>query len=312
MKKLFLLTLILTASATLVSASTTIDPTEIGVGARPLGMGKAFNSVADDGSALFMNPAGLTNVDKFSFLSMSGNLIKEVPYVTLGGAWKTAIGIVGIGYVGASTDGIKEAILVGSTPEVTGNTANFGSTALVVGLANEAKEVNYINNIAFLTDRNAKVGANLKLATQGFSGGASFEGGSASGFDVDLGTIIPINETMNSSVTIKNIIPGNNVGNDELPMAIIGGLSVKYPDKKLLTAYDAEINQEGFLLHLGVEWNPIRTLFVRAGIDQKADAYNMALGLGTKYRGFSFDYAYHTYAELSEFTTHYFSIGYAN
>ncbi len=294
-------------------ASSLADITEIGVGARPLGMGKAFNSVADDGSALFMNPAGLTSTDRFTFLSMSGNLINEVPYMTLAGAWKLpATGVIGIGYVGASTDGIKEAILVGSTPEVTGNIANFGTSTFVLSYANQAKEINYLNQLTFLTEKNAKVGANLKLVSQGFSGGASFEGGSASGFDIDLGTIIPINETMNSSVTIKNIIPGNNVGKDELPMSIIGGLSVKYPDKNLLTAYDAEINQEGFLLHLGVEWNPIRTLFVRAGIDQKADAYNLALGLGTKYRGFSFDYAYHTYAELSEFTTHYFSIGYAH
>ncbi len=291
-------------------ASSVIDPTEIGVGARPLGMGKAFNSVADDGSALFMNPAGLTAVDKFSIISMSGNLINEVPYMMLGGAWRAPAGVIGIGYVGASTDGIKEAILVGSTPEVTGNTANFGATTFVLSYANEAEEINYINKINFLTDRNAKVGANLKLVTQGFSGGASFEGGSASGFDIDLGTIIPINETINSSVTIKNIIPGNNVGSDELPMSIIGGLSVKYPERNLLTAYDAEINQEGFLLHLGVEWNPVRSLFLRAGIDQKADAYNLALGLGTKFRGFTFDYAYHTYAELSEFTTHYFSIGF--
>ncbi|MBU1026751.1 MAG: hypothetical protein KKA31_03375, partial [Candidatus Margulisbacteria bacterium] len=248
---------------------------------------------------------------KFSVISMSGNLINEVPYMMLGGAWRAPAGVIGIGYVGASTDGIKEAILVGSTPEVTGNTANFGATTFVLSYANEAKEINYINKINFLTDRNAKVGANFKLVSQGFSGGASFEGGSASGFDVDLGTIIPINETMNSSVTIKNIIPGNNVGKDELPMSIIGGLSVKYPERNLLTAYDAEMNQEGFLLHLGIEWNPTKALFVRAGIDQKADAYNLALGLGTKFKGFTFDYAYHTYAEMSEFTTHYFSIGFA-
>ena len=71
-----------------------------------------------------------------------------------------------------------------------------------------------------------------------------------------------------------------------------------------------QINNGAFLLHLGAEWNPMKYLFVRGGLDQNASGFNLALGLGTKYRGFSFDYAYHTYAELSEFTTHYFSLGY--
>ena len=35
------------------------DPMYIGVGARPLGMGKAYVAVAQDGETLFLNPAGL-------------------------------------------------------------------------------------------------------------------------------------------------------------------------------------------------------------------------------------------------------------
>jgi hypothetical protein len=31
--------------------------------------------------------------------------------------------------------------------------------------------------------------------------------------------------------------------------------------------------------------------------------------MGVNVKGFTFDYAYHTYAELSELTTHFFSIG---
>ena len=310
MKKLILLSLIIFAAATLAGASSVVDLTEIGVGARPLGMGKAFNSIADDGSAIFTNPAGLTHVKRFDVLSMSGNLVNEIPYLVVGGAYKTNFGVLGIGYVSASTGGIREAVLVGITPEVTGNEADYGNTTLVLSYGNDAKNINLINKIRFLTDRNAKVGANLKFVSHGFTGAPSFEGSGRSGFDIDLGTLFPINENLTSSLTLKNIIPGKNVESDELPMSIIGGVAYQVPHRNLLTAADAEYGKYGFLLHLGAEWNPVQPLRLRLGLDQKPEGFNYALGVGTKFRGFTFDYAYHTYAELSEFTTHFFSLGY--
>ena len=41
-----------------------------GVGARALGMGGAFVAVADDATATYWNPAGLTKVKKHSFSAM--------------------------------------------------------------------------------------------------------------------------------------------------------------------------------------------------------------------------------------------------
>lgn len=293
-----------------VAASSIVDITEIGVGARPLGMGKAFNSIADDGSAIFTNPAGLTNVKNFDLISMSGNLINEVPYLTLGGAWRKDRGVWGIGYVGASVAGIREAVLVGPTPEVTGNEASFANSTFVISYAQEARDVGWLRKIDWLTERDAQVGANLKLVSQGFTGGASFEGGNASGFDLDIGLIASLNDDLTGSLALKNIIPGNNVGPDELPLGLSAGIAHENTERKLTTALDAELNNGAFLLHLGAEWNPLPALFLRSGLDQAADGFNLAFGVGTQARGFTFDYAYHTYAELSEFTTHYFSIGY--
>ena len=61
-----------------------------------------------------------------------------------------------------------------------------------------------------------------------------------------------------------------------------------------------------------------RALALRAGVDQKPTATtagpgvesDLTIGVGIKIGGFTFDYAYHTYAGLSDFSTHYFSIGY--
>jgi len=169
-------------------------------------------------------------------------------------------------------------------------------------------------NLSYAKDLGkAKVGVNLKLVSQGFSGTPSFEGGNGSGFDLDLGALTFLNEETKVGLTLKNLIPGNNLRGDELPMVIVGGVSRFFPGQKLTGALDAEINRT-LLLHAGLEWNPVELLKVRVGLDQKpsfgGSITNFSTGLGLTYRGFSFDYAYHTYAELGEFSTHFFSLGY--
>ena len=43
--------------------STALDPMYLGVGARPLGMGRSYVAVAEDADALLLNPAGLGRLD---------------------------------------------------------------------------------------------------------------------------------------------------------------------------------------------------------------------------------------------------------
>ena len=60
------------------------DPMYIGVGARPLGMGKAYVAVAEDGDTVFVNPAGLGKVLTPKLTSMYTSLLGDVNYVVLG------------------------------------------------------------------------------------------------------------------------------------------------------------------------------------------------------------------------------------
>jgi len=294
-------------------ASQILDPTDIGVGARPLGLGKAYTAIANDGSAIFTNPAGLSQGSNLKLISMAGNVMSEVPYTMFGGSYPLLNGTLGFGYVGLGVSGIKEAYLSGGTPEVTGKEGSFTNSALNLSYATDLEKVPYLNKMGTGIFREAKVGATFKLINQGFSGTASFEGGGGTGFDLDLGTQAKINEDTTAGLTVKNLIPGNNFKSDELPMSITAGVSKNFTKFNLLTAMDAEISRT-LLFHLGCEWNPIQLLKIRLGLDQKPSAgssiTNLAAGMGISFKGFTFDYAYHTYAELSEFTTHFFSIGY--
>jgi len=65
MKKIFVVILLL-VSFSVVSWAISADLGEVGVGARPLSLGKAYVGYAQDASAIFLNPAGLAEIPKLS------------------------------------------------------------------------------------------------------------------------------------------------------------------------------------------------------------------------------------------------------
>ena len=70
---LYLLTVSLIPVTTCIAADEGAHAAEFlshGVGARALGMGSAFVAIADDATATYWNPAGLTKVKKHSFSAM--------------------------------------------------------------------------------------------------------------------------------------------------------------------------------------------------------------------------------------------------
>ena len=76
------------------------EPARIGVGARVLGMGRAYVGLADDISSLFMNPAGITSFKHQQFTSMSGKYINEYDYFNVAAAVPLPGISLGIGCVG--------------------------------------------------------------------------------------------------------------------------------------------------------------------------------------------------------------------
>lgn len=57
---------------------------KLGIGARPVAMGNAFNAVSDDGNALFWNPAGLGTSSGLHLTGTGMNLLGFVNYFALG------------------------------------------------------------------------------------------------------------------------------------------------------------------------------------------------------------------------------------
>ena len=291
----------------LFGSSQISDPLSLAVGARALGMGKASVAVYNDGTSIFTNASCMEFEKRLKIVSMAGNFLSEVPYGIIGVAIPTKKGTFGIGYVRISISGIEETTLSGATPEATGNNATYSNSALVLSYSIP------FSNIKIKNIKEVKAGISLKSFNQNYNGTSAFTAGNSNG-----SSSAKIFDKTVVGVVVKNILPGNNiyyqngVGVDELPTLPIIGVSHRLDNPNMLLALDIE-GSKNVLFHFGAEY--IRNdITFRGGLDQTlysgAPATNWTFGFGGIFNGMSFDYAYHTYFDIPEFSTHFFSIGY--
>lgn len=315
----------------------TIDLSEIGMGARPLGLGSAFAGGIDDASSIFTNPAGLALSSGFKAVSMSGTILSETNYLLAGLANSSPLGKVAIGYINASLPSIPLTTLEG-----TGSSAKITQTG-VTDYSSSMIFFSYANRLSRVLKGkgdNVLFGANLKYFLQGFSGGgAVMQDAAGVGMDADLGLIWEVNSWARLGLLAANFLPVNfggrfiwqkNSQTDGIPLSlrtggafkILGGSGWRQKDRfelNLLLDYEfARSGNRPGVWHSGIEFYPLDILAIRAGVDQKPKASedgigtdsNMTFGVGVNYSGFSFDYAFHQFGELSENSTHFFSIGF--
>ena len=310
MKKFSLgLILLLTIALPAFAADNLIvaDPMHIGVGARPRGMGKAFVALAENGDGIFVNPAGLGKIDGPKVTSMYSNVIGDVNYIVLGGAYPyTKNSAIGAGAVVSSVSGIG---LYDSLGNSTGS-ANWGSSVMFLSYG--------LN----LEDAKMSFGASAKYYSQGGSGNSSVEAASATGLGVDLGAIYSPTDNLSLGITAQNpfdtkLASGNGVENTLLPVIKAGARVTVNPTEtqKINILFDTDMAKyRPSTVHAGVEYLPVSNIAFRAGLDQDITPggveTNPTAGVGLKIAGMEFDYAYHPYGSLADNTTHYFSVSY--
>ncbi|MFH1683736.1 MAG: S-layer homology domain-containing protein [Candidatus Margulisiibacteriota bacterium] len=318
------------------------DPTRIGVGARILGMGKAFVGLSDDLTGMFINPAALASVESWQATTMQGKFLNEYNYVNLGSAVPTRFGSFGIGYVGSSisfttsvatteiVDGVR---IVPSTGE--GVSYSFLNSVILLSWGNELKG---LLGMSVFDDLSA--GATLKVFALELSG-PGISNGTASGNEVDVGLNFRPNPVFNAGLVVQNALPFEGGGKirwkngteESFPSVLKVGTSFRIVGKEgfwHFNPHEVSLNVDWdtsprrpelpSLFHVGLEWQPIELLAIRMGVDQdyagtgdgtrleaKSD---FTAGVGLTFGRFRFDYAYHQYNSLSVNDTHYFSLSY--
>ncbi len=296
----------------------------VGVGARGLGMGSAYHTLAAGAEALYWNPAGLARTEGARLNSAvfmhSERFGGDVSYNYLG--WSRALArggprtAFGFGLIHLGVGGIPITRLPDPLQEPGPDNRPY------------IESYSSKNDFAFLAgagrriDEKTWLGANVKLLHE------RQYGATATGFGFDLGLIrsvrwkLPLLVSLSARDVTTSFLAWSTGKREYIKPWISAGAALaeglKAPGGKINAAVEVSVpverrkanyrSTEAYLmslLHLGAEYEIYRRLALRAGLDER----NPSFGAGLAVRSLSLDYAWIGHRDLAQ--TQRVSISYA-
>ncbi len=297
----------------------TSDPSSMGGGARPIGMGRAFSAIADDADAMFINPAGVASLKGPQAMSMFSNLLEDVYYTEFCGEMPSPYGTFGLGYFNSAISNIP--VTISSTETLP---ADYNDSVLVF---------NYSSPLGrfFEYGRNIFVGLNYKIFNRGWSGALNESG---TGSNADFGVKYIYSPYLSFGLVRQNFIPsamgalltwnGSAESEEESFICLTKlGVAVRPPlpyDLNFTLDYDVDlssVSDQPNTQHVGLEWKVDKFLALRGGCEEMPDSNSPTLttwipsaGVSLGYGGFRFDYAYRPFYNNTSLATYYISLSY--
>jgi len=300
----------------------------VAIGARPISMGGAFSATADDVSALYWNPAGVSRIQGSEALFSYSNWFADISYNWSG----AALNLGGMGTLGLSVTYLDYGEMeITTLAEQDGTGQMFDANDLALALS-------YAYN---LTDRFSVGGSakyiqqriwNSSASTVAFDLGVLYY---SDIYDIRIGASI---SNFGSEMTLsgKDLLVQHDIdqqiegNNDEilaslktdsypLPLLFRIGLAadiIDVDDHTFTIAVDALHPNDNFeTLNIGAEYVLYDLIALRGGykslfLDNSEEG--LTLGVGLKYTfapglGFYFDYAYQEFGVLDN--TQHFTLG---
>ncbi|MBK8947043.1 MAG: PorV/PorQ family protein [Ignavibacteriae bacterium] len=329
-KKLIIFAILLLSNSLIISQEfvsnvskrgTTAAPfLSISQGSRSMGMGSAFVAVANDPSALYWNPAGITKVEGAGFIVDHTQWIADVSYDFIGLTYNLgSLGSIGLSYITSDIGDMKVTTI--DDPNGTGETFSATDAAFSIAWAIQ------------LTD-NFAIGFNPKFVQQ------SIWKMSASAIAIDMGVqyVTPFDGMM-LAMSISNFgtkmqLQGNsalivydpdesNSGNNssipaylqtdewDLPLNFRVGVAydpIKIDNHQLLIAMDAlHVSDNYESVNLGMEYVFNDLFSLRGGyksmfLEDSEESFSLGAGIKQYMLGnvsIGFDYAYQNFGRLS-------------
>jgi len=260
--------------------------------ARPAALAGAFAAYDDDSNAFLWNPAALAKLGQTSLSATHFSSVVDTSYdqASLGipiDGW----GGLGLSVQHSSTSNLDETDLAGN---------DLGS------IPNGDWVLDFGYGVTVMT------GLNLGLGLRGFDSRlAEFD---SQGYAVDLGLQNDINRRLTFGLALDNLgqAQAYDQVSDPLPSLLrLGFRGLLVDSKEVLITAAAELDRpwntsDPLLLALGAEYWYEGLVAFRVGYRFGVDNGNLSLGLGLKWIGLDFDYAYVSQGDLGQ--THRFSI----
>jgi len=264
-----------------------------GLGARAAGMGHAHVALADDASALYWNPAGLTRLRRSALhtsgASIMGADIRFIGYATPFPGRKESS--LAVGYLSTQVNDIWETTAQGTD---TGRRFGYEASALLFSAARPLGDFS--------------VGATFKWVQE------QLFDAFAQGVGMDIGVLYEWQESLSLGLQWQNMVPVKLYWNTEskqqeiIPSKMIVGLSWAL-FSGLQVVVDVEMDDSVTRRHLGIEYAVIRnsaiSLIGRGGLDESS----LSLGIGLSYNELDLDYAYMMPSSKYIDATHWLSVG---
>jgi len=299
---------------------------EIPVGAKAIGMGGAFVSVANDASSLFWNPAGIASIENYEAILSHTDWIAETSFdfaglvVPLGN-----FGNVGISFTSFSMDDMKVRTV--EKPDGTGEYFSAGDIAIGISYSRNLSDRfsigftgKYIQQTIWHMSASAfALDAGTEFKTDLFGG--MVIGASMSNFGTpmqmtgrDTRYYISVDETQLG--TNDQIATNIETDSWDLPLTFQIGIStnvINMENIKLVVAADAiHPNNEYESMNFGIEAALINCFFLRAGYQNafmKEAEGGLSFGVGVDSElilstaFLKFDYAYRDFGRLQNVHT---------
>jgi len=275
-------------SATALAGDAGLEsPFTVGAGARSLGMGGGFSSVANDASTIFYNPAGLSLLSYQEVTFMHMTLFGGTMYDFAAWAYPTpTLGGFGLAFMRIGTDDIikrENYLPVG--------TFDYAYSQFLLSYGRRLK--------GGLT-----AGVSLKFVSQ------SLDTYSDHGIGLDFGMTARLHRHIQVGILTRDIIPATlqlQSVKETLPTSIAGGVAligVKISDDIISSAsFELEkIENRSAMVHCGAEVLFDDKYFLRTGYDRD----NLSFGAGLRYQRLQLDYAYKVLSYIDD--SHRFSL----
>lgn len=259
--------------------------TRLLVGARPMGMGGAFTALADDVTATFFNPAGISALGQREVTAMHAALSYDRNFNFIAGAFPNHKGesAWGLSYTRFSIDGIPETRLADAVNPV----VNPDGTVTIFSLFDDVED-NFAVQYGWKINDQLRLGAAARLHHR------DLFGREANGFGTDFGALYQATRDVRLGLSIRHIFEqireNTTQHRDDVPFLVTAGLAVRgWKDTMWVLDIFAE-EADGFGVRGGVEkwWNDHYAL--RAGYNDG----EFSAGGSARYQKFQFDYAFQT------------------